>query len=259
MRIEVDVSMVYDLGEPRLVGLAIEPAAAQGQFVILDSLFLPNAWLGFASGCDGVGRRIWANVRSAEFRLDYRAMVEVTRFEPWLATLPATPLQDLPGDVYTYLRPSRYCESDAFASFAAKRFGQLEYGSPMVVAIRDWVAREITYRSGASGLSTTALDTFTSREGVCRDFTHMVCALCRAVQIPARYASVYAPGVNPPDFHAVAQVWLNGSWHIVDATGMCSETSAVVIAVGRDACDVAFMESSGPVTLVSQHVYVRYA
>jgi transglutaminase-like putative cysteine protease len=84
----------------------------------------------------------------------------------------------------------------------------------------------------------------------------MVCALCRAAGIPARYVSVYGPGVQPPDFHAVAQVWLDGAWRIVDATGMCSADAVVVVAVGRDACDVAFMETETPAYLVTQSVLV---
>ena len=112
---------------------------------------------------------------------------------------------------------------------------------------------------GSSQLETTALDTFVRREGVCRDYAHLLITLARAAAIPARFASVYAIGVDPPDFHAVAEVFLGGEWHLVDATGMASEGEMAKIGIGRDAADVAFLSAFGRCEMIEQKVDVREA
>ena len=104
--------------------------------------------------------------------------------------------------------------------------------------------------------TTTALDTFASREGVCRDYAHLLVALARAAEIPARCVAAYAPDVTPPDFHAVAELWLDGGWHLVDATGMASPAEIARICVGRDATDIAFMTVFGTAQLIAQRVRV---
>ena len=126
-----------------------------------------------------------------------------------------------------------------------------------IIAIRDWVMAETTYTPGASHGGTTAVDTFQGRQGVCRDYAHLVCALSRAAGIPARYTSVYGPDVDPPDFHAVAEVWLGDAWHLVDATGMGTPDRLIIIASGRDAGDVAFMETEHWADPLHHHVSVR--
>ncbi|OWU86591.1 transglutaminase [Oceanicola sp. 22II-s10i] len=255
MPIEIDVALEYELTGPAVL-LTIEAANLPGQTVLDETLVVEGAQITPIAGEDGIGRRIWVHVQGDLLQLSYRAKVDVTQPKVPLEQLPPTPISKLPGRVWTYLRPSRFCQSDMFPGFVSRRFGALE-GGARVAAIRDWVAEEMTYLPGTSTAATTAIDTFAAREGVCRDYAHVVCALARAANIPARYVSVYAPGVEPPDFHAVAQVWLDGDWHIVDATGMTEGHEAVIIAVGRDACDVAFMETESAATLVSQEIAVR--
>jgi transglutaminase-like putative cysteine protease len=125
--------------------------------------------------------------------------------------------------------------------------------------MRDWVAAHLSYEPGASNAETTAVDTFLDRKGVCRDYAHLMIALARAADIPARIASVYAPGVNPPDFHAVAEVFLGGAWHLVDATGMGAAHDMAIIGIGRDIGDVAFLTAFGPFEMNSQTVSVERA
>lgn len=112
---------------------------------------------------------------------------------------------------------------------------------------------------GVSDENTMASDTYLARQGICRDYAHVLIALARAADIPARFASVYAPSVEPPDFHAVAEVYLGGAWHLVDPTGMAQADEMAVIGVGRDAADVAFMNIHGMSELVSQNVSVKRA
>lgn len=126
----------------------------------------------------------------------------------------------------------------------------------MAQALVDWTRGALCYRGGASAGETTALDTFASREGVCRDYAHLLVALARAAEIPARCVAAYAPGVDPPDFHAVAELWLEGAWRLVDATGMAAADEIARVCVGRDATDIAFMTVFGTALLERQHVTV---
>lgn len=256
MRIEIYVEMAYEIGPSRMAMLAIEAASTAGQTVISDRLDLDSASLHRIAGESEVGTRIWLRLEQQALRLSYRAEVEVTRRDTRLENVPADPVHALPAVVFTYLRPSRFCQSDEFVGFVANRFGTLE-GGAKIAAIRDWVACEVRYLQATSDTQTTVVDTFARREGVCRDFAHLVCALSRAAGIPARYASAYGPDVDPPDFHAVAQVWLDGDWHVVDATGMSTAADMVLIGVGRDAFDAPFMETDDEAHLVSQTVLVK--
>ncbi|TVP71966.1 MAG: transglutaminase family protein [Rhodobacteraceae bacterium] len=255
MRMNIDVVMDYQLDGPGPVLLAIEAAAIPGQRIENSMLEILNATHRHVPGEAGLGRRIWANVINDRLNLRYVADVEITRDEIPLQTLAQCDWQDLPSDVLSYLRPSRFCPSDQFMPFVAKSFGHLDAGAK-VAAIRDWVAEAVTYVSGSSDAATCANDTFVSREGVCRDFAHLVCTLVRAAQIPARYTSGYGPGVTPPDFHAVAEVWLDGAWHVVDATGMSTSADLAIIGTGRDASDVAFMETQSPANPTYQNLII---
>jgi hypothetical protein len=138
------------------------------------------------------------------------------------------------------LRQSRYCPSDALAAFAETELGELADAPDRGRAIGDWVYERLRYEIGSSGPLDTAVETLLAGRGVCRDFAHLTIALCRAVGIPARLVSVYAPGISPMDFHAVAEVAAAGRWEIVDSTRLAPRHSLVRIATGRDAADTAF-------------------
>lgn len=256
MRLNIDVVMDYQLDGPGPVLLAVEVATLPGQRIEHSTLEILNATYRQVPCDGGLGQRIWADAANDRLNLRYVADVEITREEIALETLAQSEWQDLPSDVLPYLRPSRFCPSDQFMPFVAKRFGHLEAGAK-VAAIRDWVADAISYVPGSSDAATCANDTFVSREGVCRDFAHLACSLLRAAQIPARYTSGYGPHVTPPDFHAVAEVWLDGGWHIVDPTGMSTGSDLAVIATGRDASDVAFMETQAPAHPCYQNLIIR--
>lgn len=137
------------------------------------------------------------------------------------------------------LRPSRYCPSDRFVGFARSHFAHPE-AVDRVRAVCGYVRRHIAYVAGTSEQTTDATDTLLSGQGVCRDFAHLVIALCRAVDVPARFAAVYAPGLWPMDLHAVVETELDGAWCVWDATGLAPRPTLVRIATGRDAADAAF-------------------
>lgn len=253
--ISIDVSLVYRLGPERTALLTLEAARIGGQDVHSETFDIEHAELHHIEGQDGIGRRNWTMVEVPELRVHYEAEVKVTRKSPPLARLDATPLSQLPTEIVTYLRPSRYCQSDLFEDIAAQDFGSLA-GGARITAIRDWVRTELAYAPGHSDGATTMLDTYKARRGVCRDFVHVFCGLARAANIPARYVAAYGPDVDPPDFHAVAEVWLDGAWHLLDPTGMCDPDEIVVIGVGRDAADVPFMETPDRAEFVHQSVRV---
>lgn len=255
MQIQIDVAMEYELSGDLRACLAFEVARTPVQTVLSESLNFPGATITRVAGESGVGLRMWAALQAPRMSVRYSATVETKPATRRIEDLPSTPRHELPGDVIGFLRPSRYCQSDKFVGFIMRRFGNLQ-GGAKVAAIRDWVFQEMDYVPGTSDATTTVVDTFAERAGVCRDYAHMVCALVRAADIPARYCSVYGVGVEPPDFHAIAQVWLDGEWHNVDATGMCQPDEIVVISAGRDACDVAFMETLAPAGFYEQRVSV---
>jgi transglutaminase-like putative cysteine protease len=204
---------------------------------------------------DHLGERIWLRAQG-QMQVDYRATVTLDRQAINWEALPKAPLQLLPGEAVPYLMPSRYCPSNRFEPFIAEEFGKLE-GGAKIAAMRDWIAAHLSYVPGASHSETTALDTFHDRAGICRDYAHLMITLARAADIPARIASVYAPGVTPPDFHAVAEVYLGGDWHLVDATGMAGASDTAIIGIGRDIGDVAFLTAFGPLEMNSQTVSVE--
>ena len=138
------------------------------------------------------------------------------------------------------LRPSRYCPSDRLSGFAGSRFGREPSALDKVRAISAYVNLHIRYVSGVSTGTTDAVDTLVSGQGVCRDFAHLVAALCRAVDVPARVTGVYAPGLSPMDLHAVVEADIDGRWQVWDATRLAPRPSLVRIATGRDAADTAF-------------------
>lgn len=143
-------------------------------------------------------------------------------------------------DMVTYLRPSRYCESDSLTPTARSEFFQLT-GHELLSAVTLWVWNRLRYMPGSSDSTDGAEQTLLARKGVCRDFAHLVIALLRARDVPARMVAVYAPGLSPMDFHAVAEAFVDGAWWVVDATRLAPRQSMLRIATGRDAADIAFL------------------
>jgi transglutaminase-like putative cysteine protease len=143
-------------------------------------------------------------------------------------------------DSVVYLRPSRYCESDSLLPTAQSEFRGLS-GFDLLAAVGTWVHDRLQYVPGSSRVTDGAVGTLLARQGVCRDYAHLVIALLRAIDVPARMAAVYAPGLSPMDFHAVAEAFIDGEWHVVDATGLAPRQSLLRISTGRDAADIAFL------------------
>ncbi len=162
--------------------------------------------------------------------IDYTARIK-SRIDP----VPA-----IEWDLLRYLRPTRYCESDSLTPTALAEFA----GVPpheLLAAVSSWVGTRLSYVSGSSLPTDGAVRTLLSRQGICRDYTHLVVALLRALDIPAHAVSVYAPGISPMDFHAVVEAHVEGEWRVVDATSLGPRQAFVRIATGADAADTAFL------------------
>lgn len=256
MKLSIQSHLEYTLTETADVLLQLEAAIIPEQRVLHAHIDLPPAeHFARVPGQSGIGDRIWLRT-AGPLVVRYEATVEVNRLLAHVDTLEAVPPHLLPGETVDYLMASRYCPSDTFQDFVECEFPGLR-GGARVGAIRDWIAGTLRYEPGSSDAMTTATDTFHSHAGVCRDYAHLMIALTRASAIPARFASVYALGVKPEDFHAVAEVFLDGAWHMVDATGMATPDRIAKIGVGRDAADASFLTSYGKVEMVSQSVSVR--
>ncbi len=148
-------------------------------------------------------------------------------------------------DRVTYLRPSRYAQSDRLTAVAAAEFAGVTNPADLLAGVSSWVGERLSYVPGSSGPTDGAVDTLLSRAGVCRDYAHLVIALLRASDVPARLVAVYAPGLSPMDFHAVAEALVDGRWQVVDATLLAPRSTLVRIATGRDAADTAFLSTYG--------------
>ena len=257
-KVSITATLDYQLDRPADVLLAIEAIPMPDQQLETDLLTVRGSGsLTPVAGVDGQGRRTWLHADGA-LSICYTATAAINRPAIVIAGLDATPLRALPPAYIAYLMPSRYCQSDQLQHFVTTRFGEADKGR-QVLDMADWVHANLDYVPGSSNGATTATDTFLSRQGVCRDYAHLLIALCRAADIPARMVSAYALGLDPPDFHAVVEVYLAGGWHLVDPTRLVPETNLVRIAVGRDATDVGFMTIFGTARMLAQSVTVSRA
>jgi transglutaminase-like putative cysteine protease len=181
----------------------------------------------------------------------YDAVVNIEHFVASPGNLTEVPISELPHEALAYIYPSRYCQSDRLHKFASREFGNLPHGYGRVLAIQDWVRQHVAFKTGASNGSTSALDTIIERAGVCRDFAHLMIALCRAVNIPARFVSGIDygadPALGPTDFHAYVEVMLSNRWYLFDPSDVSPPMGLVRIGTGRDAADVAFATVFGAV------------
>ena len=169
-------------------------------------------------------------------------------------------VQDLPTECLQFLLNSRYCEVDALTNIAWDLFGQVNNGWPKVKAVLDWVHNHVTFGYAYARSTKTAMDVYTEKQGVCRDFMHLSVTLLRALNIPARYTTGYLGDIgvpvspSPMDFSAWFECYLGGRWWTCDARHNRPRVGRVLMAVGRDATDVALTTSFGPTNLTKFRV-----
>jgi transglutaminase-like putative cysteine protease len=259
LRLHVRADLDYDFPDGGEAIVSIQAAVSPDQSVLSETLTIDPPVEIIQDHPDDRGERRFRTAFSGRTRIVYDAIVDNGR----RIDLPAGAHQhvwtDLPQDALQYLTPSRYCPSDMFIRFAHREFGHLESGGARVNAVLDWIHSHLDYVPGISNSETTAAQTFVDRAGVCRDFSHLGITLCRALNIPARAVSAYAFRLDPPDFHAVFEVYLDGGWWLVDPTRLASVDGLVRIGVGRDAADIAFLSTTGACMNNAQEVTVEEA
>jgi len=230
---EIACTLGFDVTEPAELVLQIAPPSPLAEALSVEALELP-------------GRQHYLRAAPGKLFVEYRATVGPLP--------PPGPVTEF--DRIVALRPSRYCPSDRIAGFAATQFGAAGDPAATVRAITDWVHGHLVYQAGSSGPTTDAIDTLLSGAGVCRDYAHLTATLCRALDIPARVAAVYAPGLTPMDFHLVVETALDGRWRVWDATRLAPRQSLIRIATGRDAADTALATTiSGALTMPEMTVF----
>lgn len=183
--------------------------------------------------------------------LRYAATVDIQHHMVDPSQVSEVPVSGLKPEVLAYLYPSRYCPSDRMATLAHREFGLMWQGMSRVLAIQQWVRQRLSFTPNSSDVHTCALETLRNGRGVCRDFAHVMIALCRALNIPARFTTGtdYGadPSLGPPDFHAYVEVWLGHRWYVFDPSGTAIPMGLVRFGTGRDAADAAFATIFGAV------------
>ncbi|MGD9920624.1 MAG: transglutaminase family protein [Pseudorhodoplanes sp.] len=197
--------------------------------------------------------------RNGTLRLRYEAALDLQLALEDPNAIDETPVEDLPLDMFPFLMPSRFCPSDRLAEFAEREFAALPRGHGRVTAICNWICDNIAYRPGASDPFTSAAETLQHRAGVCRDFAHLGISFCRALNIPARLVSCYATGLEPPDFHAMFEAYLDGRWWLFDPTRQARLDGIVRIGTGRDAAEVSFASMYGKARMTDMTVWAQPA
>ncbi|WP_428029643.1 transglutaminase-like domain-containing protein [Ancylobacter sp.] len=256
MKFTVASRLAYEVRETTVFILNIEAAALRNQKVLSERLDLTPAVAIDRHELDGGTRLVRVVVEPGTFEVDYEANVELSMYDADPATLAETPVAELPLEVVPFLNPSRYCQSDQLARFAYREFGALPTGHERVTAICNWIYDNVDYLNGSSNSETSAYDTMVQRAGVCRDFAHLGIAFCRALAIPSRFASSYAWQLDPPDFHAVFECYLDGAWYLFDPTRKAALQGLVRIGVGRDAADAAFATIYGNAVMTAMQVSI---
>ena len=258
MKLQIHAELVYTFAEATQVIACIEASRSADQDILGERLDIsPSAKP--VTDVDLSGDRRLRTSLSGQTSIVYTATVDNRvrqilplsgRQHPWI---------ELPEHTLPFLLPSRFCPSDKFNRFAEREFGQAGDGIAKVMAVLDWITANVDYVHGISTPETTAERTFVDRAGVCRDFTHLGITLCRALSIPARAVSAYALNLEPPDFHAIFEVYLAGAWWLVDPTRLAPIEGIVRIGSGRDAADIAFLTTDKACTPVHQSIIVKAA
>ena len=206
-------------------------------------------------------RYLRVNALAGPLKLAYRATVDLSHHIAEPAQIGEVPVARLPAQVLSYIYPSRYCQSDRLHRLAMREFGQQWQGYGRVQAIRDWVLQRTTFSSNTSNSNTSAIDTLLETTGVCRDFAHLMIALCRAINIPARFTTGIDygadPALGPTDFHAYVEAYLGDRWYLFDPSGTAIPMGFVRLGTGRDAADVAFATIFGTVVSSAPRIAIE--
>lgn len=253
IRIDLQIDLTYEIdGVGADFVFNIHAAQTPNQRVSTENLTLSQPISPRMYTAPGTGNRyLQLHAAPGALSLGYSAQIDLMHHLADPVKIAEVPVCDMPPEVIGYIYPSRYCQSDLLIKLANKEFGKLTQGYSRVQGIQDWVKRHVTFALNSSNTNTSAIDTLIQRVGVCRDFAHLMIALCRALNIPARFATGtdYGadPTLGPPDFQAYVEVYLGYRWYIFDPSGTGIPMGFVRFGTGRDAADVSIATVFGAV------------
>ena len=262
VRMEYQVKLQYEANGHSDFVLNICPARTRAQRVIQETLSVDGATPSYTFTDPITANRInRLYTEGGLVTVNYAGMVELDHVISDPATVEECAVRSLPSDVVPYIFPSRFCPSDKMRGIAMAIFGNTVPGYSRVAAICEWVTQHVRFNPSASNATTCAMETFDSRAGVCRDYSHLIITMCRALNIPARYVTGADfgadPAFGPPDFHAYVEVFLGNRWYLFDASGMTPVMGLIRIGTGRDAADVSFATLFGNVVCMRPIVSIE--
>ncbi len=256
IRLQLELELAYDIRDPDGADFIfnIHAACTAQQSVGAETLVLdPPVATDMITDPATATRFMRLHADPGPLRVAYAATVDIAHHLADPDTLAEVPVRRLPLEVMPYIYPSRYCQSDRLLKLAFNEFGSLWQGYSRVLAIQHWIQKHVAFVSNTSDANTSAVDTLIEQVGVCRDFSHLMIALCRALNIPARIVTGTdygaSPSLGPPDFHAYVEVYLGDRWYLFDASGTSIPMGFLRIGTGRDAADVAFATIFGYVAV----------
>lgn len=253
IRLKFEIELNYQIAVNSDFIFNIHAAQTRQQSVVIEELNLSQPGTPVIYTDTTYGSR-YMRLRAAPGPLTVRycATVDISHYAQPPENLFEVAIADLPSNVIPYIYPSRYCQSDRFGKMATWEFAHFPPGYQRVKAIQDWVRKRTTFQIGSTNSNTSAIDTVIEQTGVCRDFAHLMIALCRALNIPARFITGIDygadPCLGPTDFHAYVEVYLSNRWFIFDPTGISPPMGLVRLGTGRDAANTSFATVFGTVT-----------
>ena len=261
-RFDLAITLDYALATPADFVLMIQPARTPYQRVTWERLEVdPDVETREEELGTPATRHLRLRAEPGALSIRYEAIVDLVHHFAIPSAVHEVPVARLPASVLPYVYPSRYCPSDRMMDIARREFGALAQGYDRVERVRAWVQSHVRFQPGASHGGTCALDTYTCRSGVCRDYAHLMIALCRALNIPARLATGIDygadPALGPPDFHCYVEAYLGDRWYVFDPSGISPRMGLIRIGTGRDAADVAFATIFGTVQGSMPRIAIR--
>lgn len=258
MRIRVGYDICLNILQPVALNTLLDIEPARRKDILSETPFSvtpPTEVDVFTDVFGNTSRRMFIETPGL-ITLSYRAELQDSGLpEPTPGDAPETPVQDLPEECLPFLTASRYCETDNLSAFAWNQFGSIPAGGLRAQAVADYVHNHLKFDYQKARSTRTAAEALNEGDAVCRDFTHLTIALCRALNMPARYCNGFLGDIgvpidpNPMDFCAWCEVFINGRWYTFDARHNEPRIARVVIARGRDAADVPMMTTFGQHTL----------
>ena len=263
MQIRLGYELIYRCPQPTPMILNLNIHYTRVADLVRADYMLTDPWVPLVLYRDGFGNMCTRLVAPAgRMRVTADAVINDRRVpEPVVPTAQQHAVESLPEETLVYLLGSRYCDTENLSPVSWELFGNTVPGWPRVQAICDFVHKHVAFGYQFARPTRTAAEAFRERQGVCRDYAHLAIALCRCVNIPARYCTGYLgdidvpPDDSPMDFAGWFEAYIGGAWYTFDARDNAPRVGRVLIARGRDAADVAISMTFGPNSLEGFRVW----